>query len=237
MLQEIDGSIMVAGVLPSVEHAVRWFAENAMPDLIFMDIQLEDGQSFEIFERIEVTCPIVFTTAYDQYAIRAFRYHSLDYILKPYKKQELTQAYEKFLSLKAKLVNPAIDYRQLLEVLQPSPYRDRILVQIGTQLRSVKIEDMAYFFTRDKIVFLVTHDGKKYPTDFNLDQLVQMLDPRVFYRINRQYIIGIEAIDQMFAYSKSRVRLMLKPPAEHEVIVSTDRSSEFKKWLSGVPGD
>jgi len=234
MLKQLDPDLEILDVIPSVERALQWFGQNQMPDLIFMDIQLEDGQSFEILEKFVVDCPIIFTTAYDQYAIRAFQYFSIDYILKPYKEEVLERAYQKFRSLGSRKNKPSIDYEQLVNTLQRSPYRDRILVQLGSQLRSLSIEEVAYFFSRDKIVFLVSNDEKRYPTDFSLDQLAKMLDPRTFYRINRQYIVGIESIDQMFAYSKSRVKLILKPKPAEEVIVSTDRSPEFKLWLSGM---
>lgn len=236
MLAKLDPSIQVLDILTSVENAVQWLKANVEPELIFMDIQLEDGQSFEILEEIDIASPVIFTTAYDQFAIQAFRYNSIDYLLKPYKEEELQKSYLKYKSLFRQ--NPAqdSDYNKLLAYIQKekTPTQERLLVQIGTQLHSVSLKDVAYFYTQLKSVYLITFDGKKYPIDQKLDHLEKILDHVKFFRINRQFIIHINAIDKMFAYSKSRVKLILSPQSDQEIIVSTIRSPEFKKWLAGI---
>jgi two-component system LytT family response regulator len=234
MLLALDSDIQIEATLVSVEDSVNWVKDHQEPDLIFMDIQLEDGQSFEILETVKISCPVIFTTAYDQFAVRAFQYTSVDYLLKPYKEEELARALMKFKTVFNQKPD-MIDYSELLELLEDrkSTKQDRLLVQIGTQLHSIALRDAAYFYTHLKSVYLVTFNGKKYIIDYKLDQLENILDRSKFFRINRQFIVHIEAINKMHAYSKSRVKLVLEPPAEHETIVSTIRSPEFKKWLSG----
>jgi len=234
-LSSFDESIDASVILSSVEESITWFQSNQTPDLIFMDIQLEDGQSFEILESVEIHSPIIFTTAYDEFAIQAFRYNSIDYLLKPYKEDDLFRALNKFKKQSKPSVNLQSNYANLIEAFmnKDAGFQSRILVQIGTQYHSIDINNIAYFYTQHKIVYLVTFENKKYPTDQNLDQLEKSLNPKHFFRINRQFIIGIESIDKMYSYSKSRVRLILRPPSTDEIVVSTIRSPEFKKWLAG----
>ena len=200
-----------------------------------MDVQLADAVSFEIFKQVEVTAPVVFITAYDAYAVQAFKVNSVDYLLKPVKKEELQNALEKFDRVQ-KTAEPSVS--QLMQWLQQQnptkpDYVTRFLVQVGQQLKTVETNDAAYFYTHDKIIFLTTKEGKRYAVDYHLDKLEQMLDPSKFFRINRQYIVSIDAIDKMTAYPKSRVKIELKPPAPDETVTSTERSSDFKKWLAG----
>jgi DNA-binding LytR/AlgR family response regulator len=231
LLKEIDSSIQVLDTIVSIKSAVHWLKENEMPDLILLDIHLADGQSFEIFKQVKITVPVIFITAYDEFAIQAFKVNSVDYLLKPVKKEELQAALKKFHMLYSS--KQATDFNKLLETLkdQKPEYKKRFIIRYGDHIKTVNIEEVAYFFTQEKINFLRTHDNKTYPLDFNLDKLETMLDPLIFFRINRQFIIGIQAIDQMFAFSKSRVKVKLKPPTEEDTIVSTERSSAFKEWL------
>lgn len=233
LLKEIEPGINVVGHIVSVSSAVKWFGEHEQPDLLFSDIQLSDGLSFEIFKSVEVTCPVIFTTAFDQYAIDAFKVNSIDYLLKPIKKEELENAVAKYKKMSAAPAAPAIDLSKLLQTLNPvgTEYKKRFVVRYGEHIKTIDIEEVVYFYTEDKVTFLCTKDGRRYVIDYNLDTLDASLDPKSFFRINRQYIIGIHSIAEMFTYTKSRVLIKLNPPAKHETIVSTERSADFKHWL------
>jgi DNA-binding LytR/AlgR family response regulator len=234
MLKELEPDHTLLDQIVSVSSAIKWFKENEAPDLVISDIQLSDGISFEIFKQVGIKCPVIFTTAYDQYAIEAFKVNSIDYLLKPVKKEELGAAVIKFKALSpAATPPPAIDINKLLQSLQPAgtEYKKRFVVRYGEHIKTIDIEEVVYFYTEDKATFLCTKDARRFVVDFNLDTLDSILDPKVFFRINRQYIIGIHSIAEMFAYSKSRVLIKLNPPAKHETVVSTERSADFKHWL------
>jgi two-component system LytT family response regulator len=233
MLKDIEPDHQLVDQIVSVSSAIKWFAENESPDLVLSDIQLSDGISFDIFKQVEITCPIIFITAYDQYAVEAFKVNSIDYLLKPVKKEELEKAVTKFKSRAAVNPTPAIDINKLLQSLQPAgtEYKKRFVVRYGEHIKTIDTEEVVYFYTEDKATFLCTKDGRRFVVDFNLDMLDSVLDPKLFFRINRQYIIGIHSIAEMFAYSKSRVLIKLNPPSKHETIVSTERSADFKHWL------
>ncbi len=232
MLAEIVPDAEVSDNIVSVSSAIKWFEANQLPDLIISDIQLSDGLSFEIFKAVEILCPVIFTTAYDQYAIEAFTVNSIDYLLKPVKKEELSAAIDKYQKIKPATA-PAIDIQQLLKSFGTAAqeYKKRFVVRYGEHIKTITIEDVAFFYTEDKVNFLTTKEGRRFAIDFNLDALETMLDPKSFFRINRQYIISIGSIAEMFAYSKSRVLVKLNPAAKHETIVSTERSADFKLWL------
>jgi DNA-binding LytR/AlgR family response regulator len=234
MMKELEPDHTLLNQIVSVSSAVKWFKENEAPDLIISDIQLSDGISFEIFKQVDIKCPIIFTTAYDQYAIEAFKVNSIDYLLKPVKKEELEKAVTKFKALTPATAAPAIDINKLLQSLQPATgtdYKKRFVVRYGEHIKTIDIEEVVYFYTEDKATFLCTKDARRFVVDFNLDTLDSILDPKAFFRINRQYIISIHSIAEMFAYSKSRVLIKLSPAAKHETIVSTERSADFKHWL------
>ena len=234
MLKELEPNHTMLNQIVSVSSAIKWFKENDAPDLIISDIQLSDGISFEIFKQVDIKCPIIFTTAYDQYAIEAFKVNSIDYLLKPVKKDELEKAVTKFKNLIPTTSAPAIDINKLLQSLQPATgtdYKKRFVVRYGEHIKTIDIEEVVYFYTEDKATFLCTKDARRFVVDFNLDTLDSILDPKVFFRINRQFIISIHSIAEMFAYSKSRVLIKLNPAAKHETIVSTERSADFKHWL------
>lgn len=231
LIHEVDDQIEILDHIESIEAAVEWFQNHTAPDLVFMDIHLADGACFEIFNQIEINCPIVFATAYDQYALQAFKVNAVDYLLKPIKKEELVQALEKY----KKVNQVSVDYQKMLGALyakSAAPTR-RLLIRFGQSIKVVDFEEVAYFYTQDKITFLITKLGKRYPVDHSIDKLEEMCDPNSFFRINRQFIINIEAIREMYAYSKSRVKIELQPACDLETIVSTERSSKFKKWLEG----
>ncbi|MCB0551002.1 MAG: response regulator transcription factor [Phaeodactylibacter sp.] len=233
LVKEIIPEAELEEPLDSVEAVLNWLDNNELPDLIFMDIHLADGSSFEIFNHVQVEKPVIFTTAYDQYAIQAFKVNTIDYLLKPIKRQELEQAIEKY---RKWLGGAQIDYAQLARAMQGEQYNKRFLIRIGQSIRVVEMKEAAYFYTESKISFVVTREGKRYPLDYSLEKLEEMSDPQIFFRINRQFIVNIEAIKEMYAYSKSRVKVELVPPCELETIVSTERSPYFKKWLVGEEG-
>ncbi len=236
LLKEAEPTVEILDTIVSVSSSIKWLNENPFPDLIISDIQLADGLSFEIFKAVPTLCPIIFTTAFDQYAIEAFKVNSIDYLLKPVKKESLVNAIAKYkkLSQQTQPVQGYPDINKLLEAMSgnvQSKYKTRFVVKYGEHLKTINISEAAYFYTEDKINFITTTENRRYIIDYNLDTLETMLDPAVFFRINRQYIISINSIAEMFSYSKSRVLIKLNPAAKHETIVSTERSGEFKNWL------
>jgi DNA-binding LytR/AlgR family response regulator len=235
MLEEIDREVNIQGILDSIELAVKWFRSHAEPDLVLLDIHLADGLSFEIFKEVEITCPVIFATAYDQYAIQAFRVNSIDYLLKPISKEALLAALKKYRKVNHVINPPAIDYHKLAEMLSKTgtDMLKRIMVRYGEVIKAIEIKDVAYFYTEGKIVFLRSFDNKNYPVDFSLDDLENKLDITRWFRINRQFIISFDAIEKMTAYSKSRIKIALRPNCETESISSTERSGDFKLWLAG----
>ncbi len=214
----------------SIKSSVSFFEKNEeVIDMVFMDIHLSDGQSFQIFDKVEIDAPIIFTTAYDEYALKAFDVNSIDYLLKPIKEEDLRRAFEKWTSL-TKNTNHRIENKNLSNILNK---QSRIVVRYGSVIKAIEISEAAYFYTSQKVTFMVLKSGESLPIDENLDELESILDAKEFFRINRQFIVSFNAIDTMTAYTKSRVKLQLKPITEEETIVSTERSSEFKKWLLG----
>lgn len=235
MLGEISPEYTIDAIIDSVEDSIAWFRNHTQPDLIFMDIHLADGNSFEIFESVDLSCPIIFTTAYDQYAIKAFKVNSIDYLLKPIKKNELVQSLNKFKKLNQENTPAKLDLEMVSKLFseKSSPVLKRFMVKIGQTIKAVDISSVAYFFVEDKIVYAVLSSGQKYPIDFTMDYLEKNIDQERFYRVNRSFIISFESIATMVAYSKSRIKIELNPTCNLEVISSTDRSGSFKDWLSG----
>ncbi len=238
MLLNVDESIKIAGVLGSISSVIKWFRENESPDLMLLDIQLSDGSSFDIFEELDIGIPVIFTTAYDQFAIEAFKLTSIDYLLKPIRKSELSAAIDKYRKMFTNRDSLHISYDTLIHTLKPkSDYQKRIIIRAGHRIKAMEIQDVAYFYIEAKITLMRMVDGNTYPIDFNLEQLEQILDPKQFFRINRQFIISFQAIGEMFAYSKSRVKIETHPKHQEDLIVSSDRSHNFKRWLTGNDRD
>ena len=233
LAEEIEPGIVVLDILDSITSAVDWFKSHTEPDLVLSDIHLADGLSFEIFKQVNISCPVIFTTAYDQYAIQAFKVNSIDYLLKPIKKTELAGAIQKF--RKSKPAFTQFDLSQLTALIgkQEKDYLKRQMIRIGQQIKVVEIKDIAYFYIDEKIVFGVSFSKDRHPMDLSLDQLEKQLDPERFFRINRAFIISLESIETMITYSKARIKIRLKPPCEVESITSTERSAEFRDWLRG----
>jgi len=234
MILAFDPGVNVLARLESIEEAVKWFSSNQSPDLIFLDIHLEDGLSFVIFEKVQVNAPIIFTTAYDEYAIKAFKLKSIDYLLKPITQENLNQAIRKYRDWTGSRPQ-TIDVSSLYEMLSlrtPS-YKTRFSISTGLKIRSVDISDVAYFYSVEGITFLVTRDKMEYAIDLSLDKLAGELDPKQFFRINRQYIVSLRSIGQVHIFPKSHLKVDLLPQVKGDVFVSIDRVPEFKRWLDG----
>lgn len=242
LINEIDTTIEILAVLDSIESSVQWLEQNPAPEIIFMDIQLADGVSFDIFEQIQIQTPIIFTTAYDNYSLKAFKVNSIDYLLKPINKDELTQSIHKFRQLKSQF--SADSYQQqignLLETLSANTtgqtkqtnYKNRFLVKLGDRLESVPEANIGYFQAKDKIVLLTTRQDKKYSVDYSLDDLERLLNPACFFRINRQFIVRIDAIQSIHNYFHGKLKIMLAPAVkDQDIIISREKSTQFKQWL------
>ena len=227
--------IHIIDSLDSVEDTVAWFKENQPPDLLFLDIQLSDGISFEIFSHVEVKSPVIFTTAYDEYAIKAFRVNSIDYLLKPIKQSELHQALGKYEALRNQYGNKPSGLQieqieQLFELHKPT-YKSRFIARVGDQIKHLEVDRVAYFMAEDNEVMLITEDDKRYIIDYTLDQLDGVLDPKDFYRINRKFIITPTAIEKISKYFNSRLHLELVPATEDTVLISRVKVPDFLKWM------
>jgi DNA-binding LytR/AlgR family response regulator len=234
MINEIMPDWEVSAVTDSVEETLKWLNSNPAPDLMFLDIHLADGSAFDLLEQTQCKSPVIFTTAYDEYALKAFKVNSIDYLLKPVKKPELQHALEKFLLQNN---NQAIDLKLLAGLLQEkhpaSSYLTRLMVKTGMQIKSFSIDDVAYFYIAEKVVFAKLRNGDRVALDLSLDQLEHKTDPKRFFRINRAFIISFESIDKMYAYSKSRIKVLLKPACEIDAVSSTEKSPLFRDWLNG----
>ncbi|MBC7827713.1 MAG: response regulator transcription factor [Chitinophagaceae bacterium] len=230
-LGKCDHGIQVIAVLMSIHETVAWFKENAMPDLLFMDIELSDGLSFEIFDKTNITCPIIFTTAYDDYWQEAFEHNGIDYLLKPIRQEKLATALAKYGALKKYF---AQNLQQLL-LSQGSPgngLKKRFLVKRGVDYISIKIEDIAYFYATHKVVCLVDTKGNKFILEQSLSDLESQIDPVAFYRVNRKYLVHINAIKKIKSYPKSKIQLEVDPPVTEEIIISQENVSSFKDWMA-----
>ncbi|GGK58319.1 LytR/AlgR family response regulator transcription factor [Rufibacter glacialis] len=238
-LLRYDPSIEVLGTIDSIRNAVKWFEANPAPDLAFLDIHLSDGNSFEIFQKVDVKCPIIFTTAYDEYAVKAFKVNSIDYLLKPISNEDLGAAMDKFKALhQSQPAAPVLDMQQIMALISKGSasatvphYKNRFLVKSGQKIRSVSTDEIAYFYAEDKIVFLITTAGHRFITDYTLDTLQEILDPEQFSRLNRQFISHIHAIDEIHPYLKGRLKVYVKPTIDKEIIISNERAAAFKEWL------
>ncbi len=229
-----DPTMEIAGVTDSIQATVDWLRAHPAPGLIFMDVELADGQSFEIFNRVEVASPVIFVTSYDEFALKAFKVNSVDYLLKPIQKDELEAALQKFkrsISSNAPPYNLEALLRELQSKLQPREYRARFLVKQAQKLVSVEVKDIAYFYSDDKMNFFRTFDNRRFVVDYLMDELEEMLDPKRFFRISRSVFVSAESIVKIDDYFGSRLVLQLKPPLEKEALVSREKVSGFKVWM------
>lgn len=221
-------------MLYSVAEGTRWFAENEHPDLIFLDIQLSDGLSFEIFDKVKVKSAIIFTTAYDEYALKAFKLNSVDYLLKPIDEDELDDALKKFKeNYQASSVKMNVeDFRSLFNMSNKPSYKSRFSIQVGQHLKIVDVTDIVCFYSENKATYLYTHNERNYLIDYTLEQLEKMLIPDNFFRINRKCIVHIKAIEDIIAFTNSRLELKLTYFNAFQVIVSRERVKDFKNWIA-----
>ncbi len=235
-LSEVAPEMQILATLDSVESGKAWFENHAMPDLILSDIQLSDGVSFELLQTMDISCPVIFTTAYDDYAIRAFKLNSIDYLLKPIRSEDLARAIDKFRRMHqipaADLIKHQFDHL-FKDLQQGKKYKSRFTAHQGQAIISVSKENTAGF-VKDELIFLLTHDGKKLITDYHtLDELEELLDPDEFYRANRQYIIHLPSVDDYKSHYTGKLFIHLSGHAKQEIVVSREKAASFKKWFEG----
>jgi DNA-binding LytR/AlgR family response regulator len=231
LLHKTAPEIEVVEMLDSVKATVNYLKQKPNLDLLFLDIHLADGNSFEIFQLIEVLQPVIFTTAYDEYAIKAFKVNSIDYLLKPIGLSDLKTAINKFkLQYSAQQASKQVQHHQLFEVLSKTQ-KSRFIVKMGDHLNSIKIEDIAYFNAEDGIVILVSKEGKRFAIDYTMDALESIVNNDLFFRVNRKMILNIDQILQVQSYFNGRLKIKLKIATQEDCIVSRERVNDFKKWL------
>ena len=231
LIGEVDPSMCIVAKLESVRESVEFLRKNRDISLIFSDIQLGDGLSFEIFEKTELTCPIIFTTAYDQYAIKAFKANGIDYLLKPVKSDDLKKAILNFKQFsRPAAINDITAIANLL-LERKSEYKSRFMIKVGEKIKLIPIEDIPAFYSMEKATFLFTSKQRNYVIDYSLDQLQTLLNPERFFRINRKYIVSLDYIEEIFAWSSSRLKIKIPGLEDENIIVARERTREFKEWL------
>ncbi|MDO5607212.1 MAG: LytTR family DNA-binding domain-containing protein [Capnocytophaga sp.] len=231
-LLSLDASVEIVGYLAGIEETVTWFQTNQC-DLMFLDIHLNDGLSFTIFEKTEIGCPVIFTTAYNQYAIRAFEVNSIAYLLKPIAPEALAKAWNKF--LKMKLLNQENDFREFVAYFQknalPKAHKERLVLSKGNIHKPFKISDIAYFKAEDRYVFAITENNEKYFCEKTLSELEEMLNPNDFFRLNRAFLVSYESVETLRPYGKGKLAVTLRPLPQETVIASAAKANDFKLWL------
>jgi two-component system response regulator LytT len=238
-LMTVDDTATIVGEADSIKSTVSWLQNNPSPDLILMDIELADGQSFEVFNHIQVKSPVIFITSYDEYALKAFKVNSVDYLLKPVQKEDLQAALEKYRDMKkmyasetdTSAISLNVLVKELQQKLQTKDYRKRFLVKHGQKLVSVEVEEIAYFFSDGRLNFFKTNDNRKFVVDYTMDELNDMLDPDNYFRISRSFFISVNSVAQIHEYFGNRLLLHLKPETDKEAIVSREKVTDFKTWL------
>ncbi len=229
LVEETMPGAEIAAHLDSVADAKIWFENHPMPGLIFMDVHLADGSAFDLLKLVKIDAPIIFTTAYDQYAIDAFKASSIDYLLKPLKKDDMRAALQKLDGFKKLFTDEEAN------VAAPvSEYKTRFIIRFGEHIKTLMADEIAYCYSENKATLARTFEGRTFPMDHNLDALQGMLDPHLFFRINRQYLINLKAIEDMKAHTKARVIVTLRPAVKEPPVVSSERAADFKNWLNGV---
>jgi two-component system, LytTR family, response regulator LytT len=234
LINEVVPDAHISFTADSIESAIKYFGQNQNIDIALFDIELADGQSFEIFKHVDVKCPIIFTTAYDEFALKAFKINSIDYLLKPIDKNELASAITKFKTIQQYQPNYAHQLQSLLESFkQPATaYKKRFLIKNGTKLVSIGVDDIAYFHAYDKLVFIHLYTSQRFVVDYTLDELIKVLDKQFFFQINRQYIINIKSVQSIHTYFNGKLKVEINPTFDNEdVLISRERASDFKEWL------
>jgi len=231
LLKEVEPSITILKTLESVSSAIKWLKQHPQPDLMMLDIQLADGLSFDIFKQVRVDSFVIFTTAYDEYAIKAFELNSIDYLLKPINKEKLRKSIRKLMQLQGN--TNSIDIQAVIAAMDQGrkQYKQRFSVNVGTKIKSIETVNIAYFYSMDKITFLCTKEKRHYPIAFALDKLEELIDPQYFFRINRQYTVNYHAIEKINVLSRSRIAIHTIPPTKEPLLVSSARTHEFRLWL------
>lgn len=234
LLQQYDKNIILAAAFDSVKDTVDWLKSSPHPDLIFMDIQVADGLCFDVFNKVQVRAPVIFTTAYQEYAIRAFKVNSIDYLLKPVDFEELATAMEKFRKLFHDKKDIPVLRQDIIEGVRKmleKPHKNRFVIKVGEHLRTVSADDILYFFSQDKTTHISTTGNRTLIIDYSLDHLMEIIDNEKFFRINRQHIINREAITDIVMYSRSRLKIRMKTETCDPLIVSREKVNAFKAWL------
>lgn len=233
LLLELDPNYQIVGVTRSVDESIEWLNQNESPDLILSDIHLNDGLCFNIYENVEVQCPIIFTTAYEKYAIQAFELNSIDYLLKPIQKERLEHALQKLERFSDVSSKNSVLFDEFKTILEQSnrEYKARFLCKLGNKIKSVPIEKIMYFYSQDRITFIVDLNGNRLPVNNTLDEIDQMIDPKSFFKLNRKFIAHFNSIDEIHPYFKGRVKLKLNPNFDEDIVVSSERTPLFKSWL------
>jgi len=229
LLQEVAPEMQVLAVKETVREAVAYLQSNPPLSLIFSDVQLADGLCFEVFKQVEVSCPIIFTTAYDTYAIEAFNTNGIDYLLKPIEEERLKQAIQKARQFTAKIDLGAL--LNLSGLLPKKPAKSRFMVKVGEKIRSIAVEEIKVFYSFEKATFLHTHSGRDYIIEYSLDELQQLLDDQLFFRINRKYIVSLAACSHIYAWSNSRLKLDIEGVDDSRIVVAREKVQDFKQWL------
>ena len=231
-LLKYSSEINIISFLTSISDAVNWFQNNTNYDVVFMDIQLTDGLSFEIFNQVKINKPVIFATAFDEYAVDAFKVNSIDYVLKPITFTDISKAMSKLKSMQS-LFN-VNDVKKVVEVIHQKKEKDRFLVRLGNHIHSIKTEEIALFYAEGRTVYLVTKENKKFIIDFKLEDVNNLLNAKLFFRVNRSFIININGIKDVIVFSNSRLKITPKVTTDKEIIVSREKVSAFKTWLEGV---
>ncbi|HYH14537.1 MAG TPA: LytTR family DNA-binding domain-containing protein [Flavisolibacter sp.] len=236
LITTIEPLAEILGRTTSIQNTAQWLMNHPAPDLIFMDIELADGQCFEIFNQTTIKTPVIFTTAYDEYALQAFKVNSVDYLLKPIKESELRTAINKYKDLRAQPVNQsvAIDMNALINQLKratPLPYKDRFLVKTGQKMASINTNQIAYFCAKNTLNFIVTKDNKKHVIDYTLDEIEDQVDPKHFFRANRQYILAHDVISHIHSWFNGKLKVELSSKTEEDIIISRDKAPLLKSWM------
>lgn len=230
LIAKTDPGIEVLAGLTSVEDAVNWLNVNSSPDLVFMDIQLEDGLCFDIFDRVEISCPVIFTTAFDKYAIKAFKVNSVDYLLKPIDENELKRALHKYKTVHENSFGQNIE--KIIDTFKPKT-KERFLIRIGEHYKSFQVNDICFFFNKERSSFMNTGKKNNYAVDYSLDRIEELIDHKIFFRVNRNFIINYDAIKDIIRYSSNRLKIILHNHViDDEIIVSRDRVLKFKDWMN-----
>lgn len=228
-IKEVQEDAEIVAAVETGEEALSVMRKYDL-DLIFMDVELADGPCFETLDKIEISTPIIFTTAYDEYALKAFKLNSIDYLVKPISRDDIARGFQKYQKMK-QAFDDGLAFKFTKEILHDTNYKDRFLVKLGRKLFPLHIDDIAYFMASDKLVWLVTKERKKYIISFTLTELEEMLNPEIFFRLNRQFITHIDSVKDLEPYFKGQVTVNLTPPVEDEIVISRSKTPELKDWL------